>query len=78
MEDESADVSLNELYQAFKEWYHDSIPNEKVPNKSDLKDYGIKTWGSLAVSTKRAQRTMVWRGRKVRPMVEDEADFIIA
>lgn len=69
MEEEGSELLLNDLYQVFKDWYHDSIPNEKVPNKSDLKDYLTKLWGPPTTSKERS-RVLVWKGKALRGVMD--------
>ena len=63
--DDTKGISLTEVYNYFKEWFRESIPNQTVPNKNDVKDHFMKAWG--------AQVKRKWRGRRVRT-IEDEED----
>ena len=74
VENEDEEIAVTELYQVFKDWHHDSIPNEKVPNKSDLKEYFSKIWGPLQQSEKvTTKRCMVWKGFQLRSVADNLA-----
>jgi P4 family phage/plasmid primase-like protien len=42
---EGAKIYLSNIYNIFKEWYRNSIPNGLVPKKDDMKEYLIRYWG---------------------------------
>lgn len=62
--DETKALSLTELYNYFKEWFRESIPNQTVPNKNDVKDHFMKAWGD--------QVKRKWRGKRVRTIEDDD------
>lgn len=67
---ESPKVSLtiDELYNCFKDWYRSSIPNHNVPVKSDVKDYFQKIWGAYRNS---------WKGYRIKT-IDDEIEQELA
>lgn len=70
IEEEGGELHLNDVYQVFKDWYHDSIPNEKVPNKSEMKDYLVKHWGPMGISQKHS-RANTWFNKSLRGMMDN-------
>lgn len=51
---------LMELYQAFKSWYHTSVPNSSVPVKNEVEEYFTKMWGEPDPNG------IMWRGKSIR------------
>lgn len=67
MESSDVAVSLVEIYSSVKEWFKDALPGQRIPEKSEVKDYFIGLWGSPDTGTK-------WRGYKLRTLQDDIAD----
>lgn len=42
---EGSKLYLSNIYERFKEWIRNSIPNAPIPKKDDMKDYLIRYWG---------------------------------
>jgi P4 family phage/plasmid primase-like protien len=59
VEDEKAYIVLGLLYNAFKEWYRESMPNHTVPIKNEVEEYFSKLWG-YPLEGKR------WKGYRTR------------
>lgn len=64
VEDQSAVITIIELYSQFKEWFKDSMPNHQVPVKNEVKEYFIKSWGEMIKGGK-------WVGYRVRNLQDD-------
>lgn len=43
--DEKDKLHINELYNEFKDWHRESMPNHAMPVKNDIKEYFSKIWG---------------------------------
>lgn len=67
-EDSSAFLSLDDAYGAFRDWYKNSYPNQKTPEKNDIRNYLVKLWGEL-------EKGLKWQGYRLRRF--DEDDLII-
>lgn len=70
-EDQSASISLVELYTAFKEWFRESIPNQSIPIKTDVRDYFIKIWGNS-----NRNKWKNWRIKTIRDDIES-GDIVV-
>ena len=72
MEDEKNELSLTELYSQFKEWHRESMPNQKIPVRSELEGYFTKLWGDPEPGKK-------WFGYKIRSLQDkiDSGDIVI-
>lgn len=60
-------MSLVELYTSIKEWFKESLPNQRVPEKNEVKDYFSGCWGEAGRGTK-------WKGYKIRTIQDDIDD----
>ena len=70
VEEKSSSLTIAELYTVFKEWYKESLPNQPIPIKNDVKEYFLKTWGETQKGNK-------WLGYKIQSNdVEDKDDVI--
>jgi P4 family phage/plasmid primase-like protien len=58
-------LSLSELYTMFKEWHRESLPNQTIPIKNDVKEYFMRVWGDPLKGFK-------WKGYKPRVMEQEE------
>jgi len=65
IEKDGVSLSLAELYSNFKEWFKDSLPNQSMPVKNEVKEYFTKIWGEYS-GIKRS-----WKGFKIRTMEDD-------
>ena len=65
-EDKTKYISLLELYNIFKEWFRNGMPNRSIPVKDDIEEYFLKLWGQ-SESGKR------WKGYR-RRTVQDDID----
>ena len=63
VEDKKASISLPELYNLFKTWYRDSLPNHPIPVKNELKEYFCKVWGEIASNK--------WKGYRPKSLQDD-------
>ena len=59
----NSSISLNELYNSFKEWFRDSLPHNNLPIKNIVKEYFTRLWGE---STRGK-----WIGYKFRTIEDD-------
>jgi phage/plasmid-associated DNA primase len=51
-------IYIQEIYNVFKLWYKESVPNtSNIPTKSEVKEYIIKLWGEPNIGK--------WKGYKV-------------
>ena len=66
IEDKNKVMSLIELYNLFKDWYKESLPNHNVPVKNEVEEYFIKIWGIPEAGKK-------WKGYRQRT-IQDEID----
>ena len=64
VKDGSSRIILTDIYEAFKSWYREGFPGEKVPVKGEVKEYFSRKWGD-------PERGMVWKGYRLS-MLEDE------
>ena len=64
-------IRLSDMYPDFKMWWSESISNQKVPNKNELKDYlnNNKVWGKYALPASK------WYGFRFKT-IDDEVDEI--
>ena len=56
-------IALGEMYNLFKDWHKESVPNGTLPTKNDLRDYFVKNWGDPSVDPFLGP---MWRGYKLR------------
>ena len=72
IEKEGALLSLIELYTSVKDWFKESLPGQRIPEKTEVKDYFIGAWSSPDRGTK-------WKGYKIRTLEDDieSGDVII-
>jgi phage/plasmid-associated DNA primase len=70
IEDRVSKLTLVELYNSIKEWFKDSLPGQKLPEKSEIKDYFITAWGDEG-------RGLKWTGYRSRTIKDDIEDGII-
>ena len=54
-------ISLTEIYNCFKDWFRDGLPNHSVPSKNDVKEYFTTHW-----SESKQLPGNRWRGYKIR------------
>lgn len=66
VKDDSARVNLSDIYTTFKDWYREGFPNERLPVKSDVKDYFVKIWGD-------PDRLGNWKGFRLM-LLEDQME----
>lgn len=66
VKDGSSRIVLSDIYEAFKSWYREGFPGEKVPVKGEVKEYFSRKWGD-------PERGMVWKGFRLS-MLEDEVE----
>jgi P4 family phage/plasmid primase-like protien len=66
--DKDASISILELYPLFKNWFRESMPNQQIPTKSEVKEYFTRIWGPTEQGT-------IWKGYKRRP--ESADNFVI-
>jgi phage/plasmid-associated DNA primase len=66
---EKAQLSVVELYNAFKTWFTDSYPNlmNQMPSKEELKEDFVNKWGELSQNHK-------WKGYRIRTLEDDERE----
>jgi phage/plasmid-associated DNA primase len=64
VKDHDARITLIELYNAVKDWIKDSLPQQKLPEKGEVKDYFTTLWGDDGRGTK-------WTGYRVRTLHDD-------
>lgn len=74
--DDTAYVSIDELYNDFREWIRESNPGMKTPRRKEVQAYIEKVWGKPV----RAGSRMGWKGYRLRshaPVIahEEESDF---
>ena len=67
VKDKEKSISIVELYSQFKEWFKESIPNQSVPIKNDIKEHFMKTWGDEFGGRK-------WKGYRFRSIIDDDVD----
>jgi P4 family phage/plasmid primase-like protien len=63
VEDKDKNLSLSDLYGAFKTWYHESMPHHTVPIKNEIEEYFERAWGFPV--RKR------WPGYRLRTLQDD-------
>ena len=67
IEDSESTLSLVELYTSIKDWFRESLPSQRIPEKGEAKDYFIGMWGEAGRGTK-------WKGYKLRTIQDDIED----
>ena len=65
--DKKSALSLLEIYGAFKEWFRESLPQQRIPVKNDVLTYFTKAWGNPG-------RGVKWRGQRLRTIQDDVAE----
>ncbi len=64
IQDDTAKITLIEVYTAIKEWIKESLPQQKMPEKGEVKDYFITRWGDESKGIK-------WTGYRTRTLQDD-------
>jgi P4 family phage/plasmid primase-like protien len=64
VQDDTSNIRLLELYNQFKEWFRDSMPNHQLPIKNEVKEYFLKVWGEPGKGCQ-------WNGYRIRTMQDD-------
>lgn len=67
VKDSSSSITLVELYNSIKEWIKDSLPQQKLPEKGEVKDYFTTQWGGDGRGTR-------WSGFRLRTLQDDIDD----
>ena len=70
-ERKESSLTLNDLYESFKEWFKDAVPSKSVPVKADVEEYFIRLWGTLDGRPKK------WMGYSIRDMQSVNNDIVI-
>lgn len=65
VDDPDGTLGITELYDTFKDWHADEWNGERMPNRTDFRDYLVKAWGRPSTGRK-------WKGRRWR-LPDDEA-----
>jgi P4 family phage/plasmid primase-like protien len=66
VEDKTQHINISTLYNAFKRWFKDSMPNHTVPIREEVKEYLITLWGSMDAGR--------WSGYRIRGLEDDIKD----
>lgn len=61
--EKNSSITLPELYNLFKGWYRDSLPNHPIPVKNELKEYFNKIWGEISKNK--------WKGYRPKSLQDD-------
>jgi phage/plasmid-associated DNA primase len=64
VEEKNKSISLSELYNQFKEWFRNSLPNHNLPIKNEVEEYFCKLWDE-------PKRGKKWYGYRVRTLQDD-------
>ena len=67
IQDAKSSVSITDVYSEFKDWFKESIPNQSVPIKNEVKEHFVTEWGPLVNGRK-------WKGWRFRSIEDDEDD----
>jgi P4 family phage/plasmid primase-like protien len=72
VDEAKSELTLTELYSAFKEWFKESIPNHSVPIRSEVEEYFVRLWGECEKGKK-------WFGYRICNLAEqiEKGDAII-
>lgn len=65
--DPAGTLTLVELWDNLKEWIKDSLPTQRLPEKSEVKSYFMATWGDDL-------RGIKWNGFRIRTIQDDIDD----
>jgi P4 family phage/plasmid primase-like protien len=62
-------IELSELYQMFKEWFKQAMPNGRdLPGRDMVEEYFTRAWGSPPDAQKR------WKGYRIRNLAQELAE----
>jgi P4 family phage/plasmid primase-like protien len=64
IDDDSASLTLTEIYAQFKEWFKEGWPNMSLPIKNEVKEYFDRLWGE-------SERGIKWDGHRIRTLQDD-------
>ena len=64
IDDESSKITLLEVYTSLKEWIKESLPQQKLPEKGEVKDYFTTRWGDDG-------KGLRWSGYRIRNIQDD-------
>lgn len=64
-DDPDGAVSASEMYNVFRDWHHDNLPNSVLPTKIDMQEYFTKKWGHPR------RPKMNWIGHKISNHAEN-------
>ncbi len=67
IEEKENSISISNLYNGFKRWFKDSMPNHTVPVREEVKEYLITLWGSM-------EGGRSWVGYRLRKLEDDVKD----
>jgi P4 family phage/plasmid primase-like protien len=70
VDDPRCKITLAALYNRFKEWYRDSVPNQTIPVKNDVKAYFEKKWGAV-------EKGNVWKGKREMTAEDEDAEDVM-
>jgi len=59
--DQASVVSIEQLYQIFREWIRDNMPNTKVPDRYELCKYLERKWGDPVKN----KGSAIWKGFRI-------------
>lgn len=63
-EDQTAKISLLEIYTQVKDWFKESMPGRKLPPKNEVNQYFSRIWGDPESGCK-------WKGYRLRTLQDD-------
>lgn len=70
VDDEQGSVLLRDLYDEFKSWHRESMPNSSPPTRIDVEEHFSRIWGPSQGPTKK------WEGHRRRVAADDQQDAL--
>lgn len=61
-DDQGGALTLKTIYEHFKEWFRESVPQGKIPTRTDIREYLTRQWGDPLVGGIGGMR---WEGRSI-------------
>jgi hypothetical protein len=74
-------LSLNELWESFRDWFHTSMSGQKCPGRNEMKDEMTKKLGMMAKNNKwtkwrlKTEKDEVAEGNALEMNEEDFTDY---
>jgi len=67
VEEEKAELRLQDLYNGYKEWFKNGYPGHQLPLRNDIQQYFTKYWGD-------PEPGLLWRGYTIKLIHNEETE----